>query len=31
MTDQEEMEELMKHNIALNGLEDCVKGRILNW
>ncbi|KAK3325170.1 putative methyltransferase-domain-containing protein [Apodospora peruviana] len=31
MTDQEEMGELMEHNIALNGLESCVKGKILNW
>ncbi|KAM7200111.1 protein-lysine methyltransferase METTL21D [Rhypophila sp. PSN 637] len=31
MTDQEEMESLMQHNISLNGLEDRVQGRILNW
>ncbi|KAM7213868.1 protein-lysine methyltransferase METTL21D [Rhypophila decipiens] len=31
MTDQEEMESLMQHNITLNGLEDRVQGRILDW
>lgn len=31
ITDQLEMEELMQHNIALNGLKDRVKGAILNW
>ncbi|KAK0615847.1 putative methyltransferase-domain-containing protein [Bombardia bombarda] len=31
LTDQEEMEELMHHNISLNGLDDQVKARILNW
>ncbi|KAH8911005.1 hypothetical protein BR93DRAFT_304704 [Coniochaeta sp. PMI_546] len=31
ITDQLEMEELMQHNIALNGLQDRVKGIILNW
>lgn len=31
ITDQLEMEELMQRNIALNGLQDRVKGIILNW
>lgn len=31
ITDQLEMEALMQHNIALNGLKDRVKGIILNW
>ncbi|OIW28842.1 hypothetical protein CONLIGDRAFT_394060 [Coniochaeta ligniaria NRRL 30616] len=31
ITDQLEMEELMQHNIALNGLQGRVKGIILNW
>lgn len=31
ITDQLEMEELMQHNIALNGFQDRVKGVILNW
>jgi len=26
-----EMESLMQHNIALNGLDDRVRARILNW
>ena len=31
ITDQLEMEALMQHNIALNGLEGRVKGVILDW
>ena len=31
LTDQLEMEELMKHNITLNGLDGQVKARILDW
>ncbi|KAK3328512.1 putative methyltransferase-domain-containing protein [Cercophora scortea] len=31
LTDQEEMFSLMKYNIALNGLEEKVLPRILNW
>ncbi|CCC12438.1 hypothetical protein SMACR_06518 [Sordaria macrospora] len=31
ITDQLEMEELMAHNITLNGLDDKVKSMILNW
>jgi tRNA1(Val) A37 N6-methylase TrmN6 len=31
LTDQAEMESLMQHNIALNGLQDRAKAMILNW
>ncbi|KAK0741187.1 putative methyltransferase-domain-containing protein [Schizothecium vesticola] len=31
LTDQLEMEELMKHNVTLNGLDGQVEARILNW
>lgn len=31
ITDQVEMEELMRHNITLNGLDEQVKARVLNW
>lgn len=31
LTDQDEMFELMGRNTKLNGLEDKVKPRILNW
>ncbi len=31
ITDQLEMEELMRHNIELNGLKTRVKSAILNW
>lgn len=31
MTDQPEMELLMKHNITLNGLEGKVLPKILSW
>lgn len=31
LTDQAEMFSLMKHNIALNNLQDRVKPMILNW
>ncbi|KAK0614153.1 putative methyltransferase-domain-containing protein [Immersiella caudata] len=31
LTDQLEMEELMKHNITLNGLDKQVKAMVLNW
>ncbi len=31
ITDMVEMESLMKHNISLNGLDDRVRARILNW
>ena len=31
ITDQLEMEELMRHNIELNGLKSRVKSAILNW
>jgi tRNA1(Val) A37 N6-methylase TrmN6 len=31
LTDQLEMEELMKHNITLNGLDGQVKAMVLNW
>ncbi len=31
VTDQENMIDLMVKNIALNGLESCVKSLVLNW
>ncbi|KAL2130475.1 hypothetical protein VTI74DRAFT_6361 [Chaetomium olivicolor] len=31
ITDMVEMESLMQHNITLNGLDDRVRARILNW
>ncbi|AEO62259.1 uncharacterized protein THITE_2043056 [Thermothielavioides terrestris NRRL 8126] len=31
ITDMVEMESLMQHNIALNGLDDRVRARVLNW
>jgi len=31
LTDQDEMFELMKHNITLNGLDQTVKAQILDW
>ncbi|AEO55864.1 hypothetical protein MYCTH_2124828 [Thermothelomyces thermophilus ATCC 42464] len=31
LTDMVEMEPLMRQNISLNGLEDRVKARVLNW
>ena len=31
ITDQVEMEELMRHNIDLNGLNGLVREAILNW
>ncbi|KAL2023126.1 hypothetical protein VTK56DRAFT_3732 [Thermocarpiscus australiensis] len=31
ITDMVEMESLMQHNIALNGLEHRVRARVLNW
>lgn len=31
ITDQQEMFDLMKHNIKLNGLEARVKAQLLNW
>ncbi|KAL2264881.1 hypothetical protein VTJ83DRAFT_7391 [Remersonia thermophila] len=31
ITDMVEMESLMQHNISLNGLDDRVRARILNW
>jgi tRNA1(Val) A37 N6-methylase TrmN6 len=31
LTDMVEMESLMQRNISLNGLDDRVRGRILNW
>jgi tRNA1(Val) A37 N6-methylase TrmN6 len=31
ITDMVDMEPLMKHNISLNGLDDRVRARVLNW
>lgn len=31
ITDMVDMEPLMKHNISLNGLDDLVRARVLNW
>ncbi|KAG7288499.1 hypothetical protein NEMBOFW57_004852 [Staphylotrichum longicolle] len=31
LTDMVEMESLMQHNISLNGLDDRVRARVLNW
>jgi hypothetical protein len=31
LTDMVDMESLMQHNISLNGLDDRVKARVLNW
>lgn len=31
ITDQVEMESLMRHNIELNGLQTRVKATVLNW
>lgn len=31
ITDMVEMESLMQHNISLNGLDNKVRARVLNW
>jgi tRNA1(Val) A37 N6-methylase TrmN6 len=31
ITDIADMKPLMQHNISLNGLDDCVRARVLSW